>query len=241
MSDYLNSLVARTLRLGPVVQPRPTSLFEPAASGPSHEPVAFEAVETRSPQEIAAPTQRVVAELPDMPVQAPEHFSVNEPPHAVIAPQTMPASLLPAPVTQPFRVDARESTREVREEEMPRRSVDSDPTTPASEIRHNPTPSVIKPEVRITPPATEGAPVPPLITPPPLAPVFTSESVSRAREVSAQAAEPAEAPETVVVTIGRVDVRAIFAPPQAAPRASRTQPQPLSLDDYLKQRSEGRR
>ena len=240
MSDYLNSLVARTLRLGPVVQPRPTSLFEPVASGPFTEPAAFEAAETRSPQEIAAPIQRVAPELSDLPsVQKQEHVSVNEPPHAVLPSQTMPASLLPIPAT-PFRVDAIESTREVREEELPRRSLDSDSTTPASETRHNPTPSVIKPEVRITSSVTERASVPPLTTTP-LAPVLTPESISRARDVSAQTAEPAEAPETIVVTIGRVDVRAIFAPPQAAPRVSRNHSQPMSLDDYLKQRSEGRR
>jgi hypothetical protein len=63
----------------------------------------------------------------------------------------------------------------------------------------------------------------------------------RTRNVNAQAAEAPEAPESVVVTIGRIDVRAIFAPPQAVRRANRTQPQPMSLDEYLKQRSEGRR
>ncbi|HEX3250334.1 MAG TPA: hypothetical protein VHS05_12965 [Pyrinomonadaceae bacterium] len=238
MSDYLNSLVARTLRLAPVVQPRPTSLFEPVASGPFPE-TAFEAAETRTTQEVIQPAKRAATELPEMPVQRQEHVAMNEPPHAVLPSQTMPAPLLPMPPS-PFRVDAIENSREVREGELPRRSADSDATIPASETRHNQTASVIKPEVRITSSATDRAPVQPLTTPP-LAPVFPPESLSRPRNISAQAAEPAEGPETVVVTIGRVDVRAIFAPPQAAPHPNRTASQPMSLDDYLKQRSEGRR
>ncbi|HEX3281514.1 MAG TPA: hypothetical protein VHR36_09815, partial [Pyrinomonadaceae bacterium] len=113
MSDYLNSLVARTLRLAPVVQPRPTSLFEPVASGPFPE-TGFEAAETRTTQEVVQPAQRAVAELPDMPVQRQEHVPMNEPPHAVLPSQTMPAPLLPMPPS-PFRVDAIENSREVRE------------------------------------------------------------------------------------------------------------------------------
>jgi hypothetical protein len=237
MSDYLNSLVARTLRLAPVVQPRPTSLFEPVASGPIPE-AAFEAAETRTTQEVAQPAPRVAAELSDMPAQRQEHVAMNEPRHAILPSQTMPVPLLPMPPS-PFRADAIENTREVHDE-VPRRSADSDSTMPASETRHGQTAPVIKPEVRITSSATEPAPVQPLTTPT-LAPAFHPESLSRSRNLSAQAAEPAEASETVIVTIGRVDVRAIFAPPQAAPRANRTALQPMSLDDYLKQRSEGRR
>ncbi|MCU1264354.1 MAG: hypothetical protein JWM21_672 [Acidobacteria bacterium] len=52
---------------------------------------------------------------------------------------------------------------------------------------------------------------------------------------------PAEPPETISVTIGRVDVRAIFEP-QAPTRSARSQTAAVNaLDDYLKKRSEGRR
>jgi hypothetical protein len=44
------------------------------------------------------------------------------------------------------------------------------------------------------------------------------------------------------VTIGRIDVRAVFPPAAAAPAPARKTPAgALSLDDYLKQRSEGKR
>ncbi len=69
-----------------------------------------------------------------------------------------------------------------------------------------------------------------------------SVPINTTRRVSAQASEPAPVPETVVVTIGRVDVRAVFTQPPADPRSNRSrQPGPMSLDEYLKQRSEGRR
>jgi len=47
---------------------------------------------------------------------------------------------------------------------------------------------------------------------------------------------------TIKVTIGRVDVRAIVSQPSQTPRVARAQPSTaMSLDEYLKQRSEGHR
>jgi len=50
-------------------------------------------------------------------------------------------------------------------------------------------------------------------------------------------------PPTVQVTIGRVEVRAVTAPPSAAPQRplERRMAARLSLDEYLRQRNEGRR
>jgi hypothetical protein len=48
-------------------------------------------------------------------------------------------------------------------------------------------------------------------------------------------------PPTIKVSIGRIEVRAVSAPPAQAPR-QRSKPQPsLSLDDYLKQRASDQR
>jgi hypothetical protein len=49
-----------------------------------------------------------------------------------------------------------------------------------------------------------------------------------------------EPPPTISVTIGRVDVRAVFPQPQAQ-RPRRAHPAPMSLDQYLKQQNEGRK
>ena len=47
---------------------------------------------------------------------------------------------------------------------------------------------------------------------------------------------------TIQVTIGRIEVRAITLPAPPAPRFKPARPGPaLSLDDYLKQRNEGKR
>jgi len=95
----------------------------------------------------------------------------------------------------------------------------------------------------------------------PLEPAFSPETIQTSRQSASQAvvfgptvsrdrrsASSANAlvsnslPDGPVirVTIGRVDVRAQFSSPAAAP-ARHTRSAALSLDEYLKQRSEGRR
>lgn len=248
MSDYLNSLVTRTLGLAPVVQPRPASLFEPVAPlGPVSEPV-FEVSENVATQPVAVLSQHVAHEPFAVPVQASERAVESAAPLTVVPTQALPVSVLPSGVTpaETFLEEDWERSREVRDQELSPLPGETDSLTSATETRrHQPTSSLIKPEVRIVSQTVNREPVQSTVTTPPLETVISNstrpDTVARSRELNAQTAEPAEAPETVVVTIGRVDVRAIFAPPQAVPRPTRTQPQPLSLDEYLKQRSEGRR
>ena len=247
MSDYLNSLVKRTLGLAPVVQPRPASLFEPVASaGPASE-AASTVSENVATQELALPSERLVREPFETSAQKTGRAFEDASPHTILQTQLPPATWLPTqvkPASMLLEGD-RERKRDVRDAEPSLRSFDTEYKTSASEVPDNATQRLVKPEVRIFSPVTDREAVQPSLTTPPLAAVpanaTRAESLSRTRELSAQAGDLAETPETVVVTIGRVDVRAIFAPPQAAPRAARTQPQPLSLDEYLKQRNEGRR
>lgn len=57
-----------------------------------------------------------------------------------------------------------------------------------------------------------------------------------------RAVEPMDEPPRVIVTIGRVDVRAIFPAPAPAPRAPAPRPGPTTtLAEYLKQRERGPR
>ena len=237
MSDYLNSLVSRTLRLGPVVQPRLASFFEPVSAGPVNEPVT-EVSETRLSRETVPQPVQVTAA--DLPVRNRE-TNIESRPANESGLHSMPAPLLPAPAMPApvLSLNTAEGMREVVRDDSSPRAAGSDSITSASETHSDPTPSRLKPEVRIvtnreqvqlsqtTPPAI-------LTFAPPPAPSTT-------RNVNAQASAPAEAPESVVVTIGRVDVRAVFAAPAPAPRANHVQHQAMSLDEYLKQRSEGRR
>lgn len=50
-----------------------------------------------------------------------------------------------------------------------------------------------------------------------------------------------EVEPTISITIGRVDVRAVFPQPQPQPAARRVHPAPMSLNEYLKRRNEGRK
>jgi hypothetical protein len=64
--------------------------------------------------------------------------------------------------------------------------------------------------------------------------------MQQARRVAAAATSP-QAP-SIRVTIGRIEVRAEFSTPAPAPAPARpARSSPLSLDDYLKQRREGKR
>ena len=236
MSDYLNTLVARTLRLGPVVQPRLASLFEPVSPGPANQP-APEFFETRS-----LPSQPV-AELSDLPGEKKEANTnsgvTNERTNVVLQSQPMRATVLPAPVMppSPFSINDTADTRKVRNEESAPPAARTDSTSTKTDS--NPTPSRIKPEVRIVSTATDREQIQPLNSMPAYA--APPSPLSSARNAGIHAATPEEAPETVVVTIGRVDVRAIFPTPPPAPRSNGVQQKTMSLDDYLKQRSEGRR
>ena len=251
MSDYLNTLVARTLRLVPVVQPRLASLFEPVPAGPANE-YASEVFQTRSQP------PRASGELPDLPIRETRTESrasndaLNEPGGVVFQSQFQ-SQPLPAPLMPPsvVAVNDTESIREVRGEQLPPvsprsphsphspRSIDSDSITTPSEILNNPTPSRIKPEVRIASTNDREQSQPSLATQPP---AFAPPApLPQSRKVNAPASTPADASEPVVITIGRVDVRAVFPTPPPAPRSNGVQQKTMSLDDYLKQRSEGRR
>jgi hypothetical protein len=62
---------------------------------------------------------------------------------------------------------------------------------------------------------------------------------SRPGPNAAQLADPESEP-TINITIGRVDVRAVYPQPQPQP-SRRSVPAPMPLDDYLKQRRGGRK
>src|SRR5215510_5279782 len=96
MSDYLNSLVSRTLGLTPVVQPRLASFFEPVSAGPANEP-AMEVSEARTPRETFAPPVQVTTELPDTPVQSREANVESRRPIESTAPNSVPGPLVTAP------------------------------------------------------------------------------------------------------------------------------------------------
>jgi len=242
MSDYLNNLVARTLNLAPVVLPRLPSLFEPSTIPAevgdafetetmredlsSHEPALRVSRSFYSPNELTGTPPRVTAKR-DQPVQAEED-----------TPAVAPASQLAAPVTTPLGRPESNSAQ-VRL-----------PSRPAGARADSTALSSIKTEFRES--RIQIQPITRQIVPEPSAESSAGLSSASFRELRdkfpqvptqtliARTTTPVEQPPSISVTIGRVDVRAIF-PQTAAPGVNRHRPAAMSLDEYRKRRNEGRR
>ena len=239
MSNFLNNLVARTLNLAPMVQPRITSRFEPAQATPD------QSVEVETP---APPQPQVTTNIFESHITEPAPVVITPPPvdhqqvintvrntyvdsHDVVQVPTVEKvreHLIETRIHTEKSTDSRLETRENRiierapAPEAPKQNPpnprlhESEPAPVAKEVATPTPPPPIVPRVvtRIEPA--------PVVKPVEVPPVFQSEPT-----------------ETINVTIGRVDVRAVFSSqaPKAPVRSSST----TSLDDYLKQRSEGRR
>jgi hypothetical protein len=261
MSDYLNNLVARTLNLAPVVQPRLASLFEPSSFKGSMDPVSIDtetARDDRSRHELTSrvaslnlsPSQFTQEQLPVAPTEA-EGFertltgvrrtSENRQPaeQATASSQTLHAIPVRIRLLAHDNPGARtdDATSAATENDDPKSKTAIARTTQiaAKQLPH-PRPSQAK--VRdLVEFASQPAGQSIIANSPEHA---DKPLIASAPRVNARSVAPVEQPPTISVTIGRVDVRAIFAP-SPAPRASRTQPAAMSLDEYLKRRSEGRR
>ncbi len=66
-----------------------------------------------------------------------------------------------------------------------------------------------------------------------------SPLLTRAAQRASADLEPADEAPTVHVTIGRIEITAVHAPPQPQPKPTPAR-QPMSLDDYLARRNRGR-
>lgn len=66
-------------------------------------------------------------------------------------------------------------------------------------------------------------------------------SVAPTRMSVVETPKSEDGPASITVTIGRVDVRAVFQQPTVARTTRARQPAAMSLEEYLKQRNEGRR
>ena len=253
MADFLNNLVARTLNLAPVVQPRLASRFEPVRPQ-----VGDTTIEQSVEVEAPAPAPRMTLRQPETVGSVPPGVvqPVVEREHSRVDVQQVINTV------RNTRVESREVVREKTERIEPRiqtektdfvlREREVTKVVPAKEVtasekvvprveapRVAAKPSVVevvrekeKPEKTrevIVPQTVIRKEPAPLVAPPP----------KRIEVVPALATEPKE---TISVTIGRVDVRAVFSPQQqtSAP-VPRRQSSINALDDYLKQRSEGRR
>lgn len=249
MSNFLDNLVARSLDLAPVVQPRVQSRFEPvsaAGATVAEESVEVDAPPVRTePQVTARPepsvvererverveSQRVINTIRNTHVQTHEVRQVNVPLVETIREREIERVPVVGPRIHTEKTDLRTQIRENRIVEPPRG------IEPPNQNPSNPRPNLVEPA-----PVTKKE-APPVVAPQPVAPqVITRIEPAPSAKPPRFEVQPAFQPEpteTINVTIGRVDVRAVFSAqaPKTPVRAASTS----SLDDYLKQRSEGRR
>ena len=237
MSNFLNNLVARTLNLAPVVQPWIRSRFEPVT------PIPDQSVEVETPVQppvtttkifetrVIEPKPVVEREQPHIDVQnvintirnthvESKHEIVQHPVVEKIHERTHTETR----INTEKSTDSRLEIRENRILEAPPSEVEKNPL---NQRLHEPEPLTLTKEVTVPTPQPIVPRVVTRVEPAPIAPIVQRFETR------------VEPTETINVTIGRVDVRAVFSA-QASKAPVRTS-STSALDDYLKQRSEGRR
>jgi hypothetical protein len=258
MNDYLSNLAARSLNLTEVIQPRLALPFEPPHVTGTEIPgdsfgqtsvdgevtikgTALDVPSKSQPQlRPAAESQPSGTGLHLSPGALQQNVSDLQATHQSLSVVSEP------PATQP---SARRTAESPSPEKPPQNP--AVPTNATVPLRH---PTVANPQ--LTPVLKEASP--PSETAHPQHPSASktvaiiraaTPHVMPAVHVKPEILKPAlpsetkrKSTSTIQVTIGRIEVRAIMPPAAPAPRTklARTGPT-LSLEDYLKQRNEGRR
>jgi hypothetical protein len=259
MSDYLQNLVNRSLDPSRPVRPRLASLFEPpvagglfAAASPSDtfdadaEPLTVEATPAADMRSAARPTPARADTAQSRPTQPPTPATRADAPWQIPSDTqdasrssgrlTVPAaphvgsSLLPASRPGPDaaprgRIDEREATRR---DDAARRDAHAEAARAESKAEGR---------LESREAARRERAFAPLLVP-------AATKAAQAPRSSAESLTPApDAAPTIRVTIGRIDVRAVFSDvQQQRPRPAPARPHPaLTLEDYLRQRKGGAR
>jgi len=231
MSDYLNNIVMRSLNLGAVVQPRVPQLFEQA-------PVPATPLQPETVPDVP----KVREEVSDVSDKRPVHR------HSVAT------TLRVEPNEQrPFETDTSTSELPVRTKDVAPASLNPSGTSVKSAFQQRPpipeSPSIFSQssESELSAASTIG-PVWPeshaaIPDQNPLSTLYAPIQSHTSRGTSpgfAQNLRTEPQPMPIKISIGRVDVRAIMPAGPAKAAAVRAKPA-LSLDNYLKQREEGKR
>jgi len=229
--------------------PRPRS--EPVAATPSPPPRSRTATEAASPATIAPIAPIAHQELRVLRETLRIDASLRTPALPVPQPATAAAAPETGHTTQARQVEhvsaqARASLERVRVEPVVRREAErlrAEPAAPrrpglreSPGVSPHPAPAAITPAPLLHP--AHAASQPAATTVPRAAQRATALQALR-RQPVASAASPRELPP-VQVTIGRVEVRAVTAPPAASERRARAAPR-LSLEQYLHERQRGGR
>ncbi len=246
-----------------LIQPRPLARFEPASAagwdalslsvesgaeaparpapgdGPSLAPPAPQPQADIGPADQAAPEPPATQPPPR---HAPQPAARERQPSELPVPaaaESAPAPLAAQPLT-PQRPPAPPSGEEARPSRPPAAPGPAENPAPAPP-RVQPAQTIVQQSERQTslpaataPPAEKTTRLEPALSAPPANGL--QPALSPPPPTSAQ--PPAAGPEPVInVTIGRVEIRAVAAPPPPQ-RTPRTEPAVMSLEDYLRRRRE---
>ena len=233
MSDYLNSIVLRSLNLATVVQPRVPQLFEEA---PAPRP------DTPQPAIISNATG-VRDELPQVSATPPSQQNAAH--STVVLEAAKTAGEIQPPPQPSFAVPSFNPAPQVSEPASLVPSVSPDtsqpPAIPAANVRTQ-TPAEAEHAVSTIRPTRDTHEEQQHLL------LSAARATANSAPIQSQLS-PAFAPNITAapqsmpirISIGRVDVRAIMpAAPAKATAATRAKPA-LSLENYLKQREEGKR
>jgi len=255
MSDYLNNIVARSIGVADVVQPRLPQLFEHSGHYEAVSPDA--SLETYTEHYTAPVSNQPMEALPG-PAGTPITVPNFEPPVSPSATVSAPVDKSEGPVA--FTVRRVEAGPEVSPSFAAEDPVVTPHAAPQTEVVSVPSPvhahaQILPPEFsdrsslppspktvsvsQVKQPASRpSAPFQPASRPSaPFQPALPTAALP-----SPTSKEDLEQPPTAIkITIGRVDVRAML-PPAAPSRPAPARPKPaLSLESYLKEREQGKR
>jgi hypothetical protein len=266
MANFLNRMAARAVGAAQVAQPSVPTMFAPGAglvrqdpghSGPDPEVASLEvagdpdgkprgpvAIESTLPRERdeAAQVFSPTAESRDSSISSPESsLPVSETAPAAEHQGGLPLSKATVPFTQPAPLRTVPSARPYLQPESISPYASDRSAVASLEPDQRPFPErgqLIADEPVIAPPMRQpGRPGSSTLQLGQTMPV-SSRAIHARRD---QARSEAEAP-VIRVSIGRIDVRAQFSPATPSPAPTRNaRPAALSLDEYLKQRREGKR
>jgi len=222
MSDFLGRLAARSLEVARVVQPAVAPMFAPGSFVERADPAPeapFEIAAAPANETLRVERPRPVTTAEDI-TTAGSRTSVETAKAAYSKPVPNPpasAPQKPAPQTtpeQPVHVSRRESRQDATHPDY----------------------------VSVVPESIRPRSIDTVLVPPASNPLMRTETPV-ARRIT-QRMPPPEAPPpapVIRVSIGRIEVRAEFpaAPPRPGPKSS--QPPALSIEEYARQRSEGKR
>ncbi len=257
MSDYLQNLVSRSLDPSRAVRPRLSSLFEPPVAGglfaaafPSDtlggavEPSpSAPATDVRSAA-TATPSHAPHADVsPTRPTQPPTSATRSEAPRQISS-DAQAASLSSKHIAEraapseegkhhhAVRPDAASLERTDMRDGMKRDDTtrrDADSEAARAELKKEMRPDS-REAVRL------GDAFEPRLVP------VTTRAVQAPQSSDASPTPASDAAPTIRVTIGRIDVRAVFSDSQQQQRSRPARPTPaLTLEDYLRQRKGGAR